>query len=111
MVEDKVRQINHGISPIQDEYIEKFHLEKELNLTAVLAGKSAYQGADIVIIAAPTNYDSKLNFFDTSAVENVIRLVLSVNPDVVMVIKSTITVGFTKGIRRIAAGGSRKKGN
>lgn len=99
VIEDKVQQINHRISPIQDEYIEKFLLEKELNLTAVLDGENAYREADFVIIATPTNYDSKLNFFDTSAVEDVIRFVLAVNPDAVMVIKSTIPVGFTKSVR------------
>lgn len=98
VIEDKVQKINNRISPIQDEYIEKFFLEKKLNLTAVLDGESAYREVDLVIIAAPTNYDSKLNFFDTSAVEDVIKLVLSVNSDVTMVIKSTIPVGFTKSV-------------
>lgn len=99
IVEEKVNLINHRKSPIQDEYIEKYLAEKELNLTATLDAKAAYQDADFVIIAAPTNYDSKKNFFDTSAVESVIRLVIENNPDAIMVIKSTIPVGFTVFIR------------
>ena len=99
IVEEKVNLINQRKSPIQDEYIEKYLAEKELNLTATLDAKSAYQDADFVIIAAPTNYDSKKNFFDTSAVESVIRLVIENNPDAIMVIKSTIPVGFTVSIR------------
>ena len=99
IVEEKVNLINQRKSPIQDEYIEKYLAEKELNLTGTLDAKSAYQDADFVIIAAPTNYDSKKNFFDTSAVESVIRLVIENNPDAIMVIKSTIPVGFTVSIR------------
>ena len=96
---EKVDLINRRKSPIQDEYIEKYLAEKELDLTATLDGASAYRDADFVIIAAPTNYDSKKNYFDTSAVEAVIELVLSVNPDAVMVIKSTIPVGYTEAVR------------
>lgn len=96
---DKVKKINRRISPIQDEYIEKYLAEKELDLTATLDGESAYRNADFVVIAAPTNYDSKKNFFDCSAVESVIELVLKVNPDAMMVIKSTIPVGYTKSVR------------
>ena len=96
---EKVELINRRKSPIQDEYIEKYLSEKELDLTATLDGASAYRDADFVIIAAPTNYDSKKNYFDTSAVEAVIELVLSVNPDAVMVIKSTIPVGYTEAVR------------
>ncbi len=96
---EKVELINHRKSPIQDEYIEKYLAEKDLDLTATLDAKAAYSGADFVVIAAPTNYDSQKNFFDTSAVESVIRLVLECSPDSVMVIKSTIPVGFTAGIR------------
>lgn len=99
IIPEKVEKINKRISPIQDEYIEKYFAEKELNLTATLDGESAYSDADFVIIAAPTNYDSKKNFFDTSAVEAVINLVMKVNPDAIMVIKSTIPVGYTKSIR------------
>ena len=95
----KVELINQHMSPIQDDYIEDFLANKSLNLTATLDAKSAYSNADFVVIAAPTNYDSKKNFFDTSAVENVIELVLSVNPKAIMVIKSTIPVGYTKSIR------------
>ena len=95
---DKVEKINRRISPIQDEYIEKYFAEKELNLTATLDAVDAYKDADFVIIAAPTNYDSQKNFFDTSAVEAVIDLVLSINPDAVMVIKSTIPVGYCRGL-------------
>ena len=95
----KVELINDRKSPIQDEYIEKYLAEKELNLTATLDGESAYKNADFVVIAAPTNYDSKKNYFDTSAVESVIEQVISVNPDAMMVIKSTIPVGFTAMVR------------
>ena len=98
IVPEKVEKINHRISPIQDEYIEKYFAEKELDLTATTDGKAAYQQADIVIIAAPTNYDSQKNFFDTSCVEAVIDLVLEVNPDAVMIIKSTIPVGYTRSL-------------
>ena len=100
IIPEKVDMINKRVSPIQDEYIEKYLAEKELNLTATLDGAAAYREADFVIIAAPTNYDSKLNFFDTSAVETVIELVLEVNPNAIMVIKSTIPVGYTESVRR-----------
>lgn len=99
IVPEKVEKINKRISPIQDEYIEKYLKEKELNLTATLDAEAAYKDADFVVIAAPTNYDSKKNFFDTSAVEAVIRLVIEYNPDAIMVIKSTIPVGYTACIR------------
>ena len=99
IVPEKVEKINKRISPIQDEYIEKYLKEKELNLTATLDAESAYKEADFVVIAAPTNYDSKKNFFDTSAVEVVIKLVIEYNPDAIMVIKSTIPVGYTASIR------------
>ena len=99
VIPEKVEKINNRISPIQDEYIEKYFAEKELNLTATLDGASAYKDADFVVIAAPTNYDSKKNFFDTSAVEAVIKLVIEYNPDAIMVIKSTIPVGYTASIR------------
>ena len=99
IVPEKVKKINKRISPIQDEYIEKYLKEKELNLTATLDAESAYKDADFVVIAAPTNYDSKKNFFDTSAVEAVIKLVIEYNPDAIMVIKSTIPVGYTASIR------------
>ena len=99
IVPEKVKKINKRISPIQDEYIEKYLKEKELNLTATLDAEAAYKDADFVVIAAPTNYDSKKNFFDTSAVEAVIKLVIQYNPDAVMVIKSTIPVGFTASVR------------
>ena len=99
IVPEKVKLINEKKSPIQDDYIEKYLAEKELNLTATLDAESAYKDADFVVIAAPTNYDSKKNFFDTSAVENVIELVIKYNPDAVMVIKSTIPVGYTKSVR------------
>ncbi len=98
VIPEKVDMINRRISPIQDEYIEKFFKEKKLRLTATLDGAAAYADADFVIIAAPTNYDPVKNFFDTSHVEEVIDLVLSVNPDAVMVIKSTIPVGYTRGL-------------
>ena len=100
IVPEKVDLINKGKSPIQDNYIEKYLAEKGLDLTATLDGKTAYKDADIVIIAAPTNYDSQKNYFDTSAVEDVIELVMSVNPDAIMVIKSTIPVGYTESVRR-----------
>lgn len=99
IIPEKVEMINHRQSPIQDEYIEKYLSEKELDLTATTDGASAYKNADFVIIAAPTNYDSKKNYFDTSAVESVIQLVLEVNPEAIMVIKSTIPVGYTKSVR------------
>ena len=96
---EKVDKINQRISPIQDEYIEKYFAEKELDLTATLDAELAYSQADFVVIAAPTNYDSRKNFFDTSAVETVIKLVMQYNPNAIMVIKSTIPVGYTKAIR------------
>lgn len=99
IVPEKVEKINKRISPIQDEYIEKYLKEKDLNLTATLDAEAAYKDADFVVIAAPTNYDSKKNFFDTSAVEAVIKLVIEYNPDAIMVIKSTIPVGYTASIR------------
>ena len=99
IIPEKVEKINKRISPIQDEYIEKYLKEKELNLTATLDAESAYKDADFVVITAPTNYDSKKNFFDTSAVEAVIKLVIEYNPDAIMVIKSTIPVGYTASIR------------
>ena len=95
---EKVEKINNRVSPIQDEYIEKFFAEKKLNLTATLDGRDAYKDADFVIIAAPTNYDPVKNFFDTHHIEDVIDLVLEVNPDAVMVIKSTIPVGYTRSL-------------
>ena len=98
IVPEKVEKINHKISPIQDDYIEKYLAEKELHLTATLDGGTAYRDADFVIIAAPTNYDSQKNFFDTTAVEAVIELVLKVNPEAFMVIKSTIPVGYTESV-------------
>ena len=99
IIPEKVEMINHKKSPIQDEYIEKYLAEKELDLTATLDGESAYRNAEFVVIAAPTNYDSKKNYFDTSAVEAVIKLVIKANPDAIMVIKSTIPVGFTAHVR------------
>ena len=99
IVPEKVELINRKKSPIQDDYIEKYLAEKDLDLTATLDGETAYRDADFVVIAAPTNYDSRKNFFDTSAVEAVIRLVMKVNPEAVMVIKSTIPVGFTASVR------------
>ena len=99
IIPEKVDLINNKKSPIQDEYIEKYLAEKELDLTATLDGEAAYKDADFVVIAAPTNYDPKKNFFDCSAVEAVIKLVLEVNPDAIMVIKSTIPVGYTKSVR------------
>ena len=100
IIPEKVEQINRRISPIRDEYIEKYFAEKELKLTATLDAKAAYSDADFVVIAAPTNYDSVKNFFDTSAVETVIDLVMQSNPNAIMVIKSTIPVGFTENIRK-----------
>lgn len=99
VIPEKVEKINNRLSPIQDEYIEKYLAEKELDLRATLDGKEAYRDADFVVIAAPTNYDSVKNFFDTHHIEDVIDLVLSVNPDAVMVIKSTIPVGYTVSVR------------
>lgn len=99
IIPEKVELINNRKSPIQDDYIEKYLAEKELDLTATLDAESAYKDADFVVIAAPTNYDSKKNFFDTSAVEAVINLVMKYNPNAIMVIKSTIPVGYTKSIR------------
>ena len=99
VIPEKVEKINRKISPIQDEYIEKYLAEKPLNLVATLDGRAAYKDADFVVIAAPTNYDPKKNFFDTSHVEEVINLVLEVNPDAVMVIKSTVPVGYTRSAR------------
>ena len=98
VIPEKVEKINNRISPIQDDYIEKYFAEKELNLSAILDGAAAYKDADFVIIAAPTNYDPVKNFFDTHHIEDVIDLVLSVNPDAVMVIKSTIPVGYTRSL-------------
>ena len=100
IVPEKVDLINNRKSPIQDDYIEKYLAEKDLDLTATLDGESAYKDADFVVIAAPTNYDSKKNYFDTSAVEAVIELVMKVNPNAVMVIKSTIPVGYTESVRK-----------
>ena len=98
VIPEKVEKLNNRISPIQDDYIEKYLAEKELNLTATLDGKAAYKDADFVVIAAPTNYDPVKNYFDTTHVEEVIDLVLEVNPDAVMVIKSTIPVGYTRSL-------------
>ena len=100
IVPEKVEMINRRQSPIQDEYIEKFFAEKELDLTATLDAEAAYKEAEIVVIAAPTNYDSQKNYFDTSAVESVIEMVLRVNPEAIMVIKSTIPVGYTESVRK-----------
>ena len=99
IVPDKVEKINRRVSPIQDEYIERYFAEKELDLTATLDARMAYADAEFVVIAAPTNYDPQKNFFDTSAVENVVETVLEVNPDAVMVIKSTVPVGYTESLR------------
>ena len=99
IIPEKVEMINNKKSPIQDDYIEKYLAEKELNMTATLDAKEAYSDADFVVIAAPTNYDSKKNFFDTSAVEAVIKLVIEYNPEAIMVIKSTIPVGYTASVR------------
>ena len=98
VVPEKVEKINQRISPIQDDYIEKFFAEKQLNLTATLDGTAAYRDADFVIIAAPTNYDSQKNFFDTHHIEDVIDLVLEVNPEATMIIKSTIPVGYCRSL-------------
>ena len=98
VIPEKVEKLNHRISPIQDDYIEKYLAEKPLNLTATLDGASAYSDADFVVIAAPTNYDPVKNYFDTTHVEEVIDLVLDVNPDAIMIIKSTIPVGYTRGL-------------
>ena len=100
IIPEKVEKINKRISPIQDEYIEKFFAEKELNLTATLDAESAYKDADFVVVAAPTNYDSRKNFFDTSAVEKVIELVMQYNSHAIIVIKSTVPVGYTESIRQ-----------
>ena len=100
VIPEKVDKINHRISPIQDDYIEKYLKEKELDLTATLDGRSAYKEADFVVIAAPTNYDPVKNYFDTSHVEEVIAMVLEVNPQAIMVIKSTIPVGYTESVRK-----------
>ena len=100
IIPEKVEMINQRKSPIQDEYIEKYLAEKNLNLTATLDAEAAYKDAEFVVIAAPTNYDSKKNFFDTSAVEAVIKLVIEYNPDAIMVIKSTIPVGYTVAVRK-----------
>ena len=99
IIPEKVELINQRKSPIQDEYIEKYLAEKELDLVATLDAESAYKDADFVIIAAPTNYDSQKNFFDTSAVESVIKLVMQYNPNAIMVIKSTFPVGFTVAVK------------
>ena len=99
IIPEKVELINNKKSPIQDDYIEKYLAEKNLNLTATLDAEAAYSDADFVVIAAPTNYDSKKNFFDTSAVEAVIKLVIQYNPEAIMVIKSTIPVGYTASVR------------
>lgn len=99
IVPEKVEMINQKQSPIRDEYIERYLTEKKLDLTATTDGVSAYATADFVVIAAPTNYDPQKNFFDTSAVESVIDLVMCVNPDAIMIIKSTIPVGYTRHIR------------
>ncbi len=109
VIPEKVEKINNRISPIQDDYIEKYLAEKELDLTATLDGEAAYKGADFVVIAAPTNYDPQKNFFDTRHVEEVIDLVLKVNPDATMVIKSTIPVGYTRNLYvKYAAKGVKK---
>ena len=100
IIPEKVEMINRRQSPIQDEYIEKYFAEKELNLTATLDAETAYREAEIVVIAAPTNYDSQKNYFDTSAVESVIEVVLRINPQAIMVIKSTIPVGYTESVRK-----------
>ena len=98
VIPEKVEKLNNRVSPIQDDYIEKYLAEKELNLTATLDGKAAYKDVDFVVIAAPTNYDPVKNYFDTTHVGEVIDLVLEVNPDAVMVIKSTIPVGYTRSL-------------
>ncbi|MBO5709219.1 MAG: nucleotide sugar dehydrogenase, partial [Bacteroidales bacterium] len=106
IVPEKVEMINNRLSPVQDEYIEKYFAQKDLDLTATLDASAAYADADFVVIAAPTNYDSRLNFFDTSAVESVIEKVIEVNPSAIMVIKSTVPVGFTESIRRKTGSGN-----
>ena len=106
IVPEKVEMINNRLSPVQDEYIEKYFAQKDLDLTATLDASAAYVDADFVVIAAPTNYDSRLNFFDTSAVESVIEKVIEVNPSAIMVIKSTVPVGFTESIRRKTGSGN-----
>ena len=111
VIPEKVEKLNNRVSPIQDDYIEKYLAEKKLNLTATLDGKSAYQDADFVVIAAPTNYDPVKNYFDTTHVEEVIDLVLEVNPDAVMVIKSTIPVGYTRSLYQKYAKKGVKKFN
>lgn len=98
VIKDKVDKINQRVSPIQDEYIKKYLAEKELNLVATLDGLSAYKDADFVVIAVPTNYNSKLNYFDTSCIEQVVELVMQVNPNAIMIIKSTVPVGYTENI-------------
>ena len=98
VIPEKVEKINNRISPIQDEYIEKYFAEKELNLVATLDGKAAYKDAEFVVIAAPTNYDPQKNFFDTHHIEDVIDLVLEVNPEATMIIKSTIPVGYCRAL-------------
>lgn len=109
VIAEKVDKINSRISPIQDEYIEKYLAEKELDLTATLNGEEAYKDADFVVIAAPTNYDPVKNYFDTHCIEDVIDLVLRVNPDAVMVIKSTIPVGYCRSLYlRYAQAGAGK---
>lgn len=100
IVPEKVEMINHRKSPIQDTYIEQYLAEKALDLLATLDAEAAYRDADFVVIAAPTNYDSQKNFFDTSAVESVVRQVMGCNPEAIMVIKSTIPVGYTESIRK-----------
>ena len=100
IIPEKVDKINHRISPIQDDYIERYLRDKDLNLTATLDGRSAYKDADLVVIAAPTNYDPVRNYFDTSHVEEVVELVRGVNPDAIMVIKSTVPVGYTESVRK-----------
>ena len=101
VIPEKVEMLNRKQSPIQDEYIEKYLVEKELDLTATLDGASAYRDADFIVIAAPTNYDPAKNYFDTHHIEDVIDLVLSVNPEAVMVIKSTVPVGYTEKVRQM----------
>lgn len=109
VIPEKVEKINNRISPIQDEYIEKYFAENKLNLTATLDGANAYKDAEFVVVAAPTNYDSQKNFFDTTHVEEVIDLVLEVNPNAIIVIKSTIPVGYTRGLYvKYAAKGVKK---
>ena len=106
IVPEKVEMINRRISPIRDEYIEKYFAEKTLDLVATLDAHTAYREAELVVIAAPTNYDPQKNYFDTSAVESVIQIVTEVNPNAIMVIKSTIPVGFTESIRKKSGNGN-----